>query len=80
MSVYTHFEMLNANCPKYLEALNNEEAMKDWIDEFGRDQPGSVIPQHLWKRPKQTGHEYGGYLIDVKSIPKEATHILVYRD
>ena len=72
-----------------IEAITTEGAIED--DNFDGDEhldmaievePGKhlhvkTVPAH--EAVKMTEDEYGGYLVDLSKIPKEATHLYVYR-
>ena len=81
MSVYTEIKFLNGNDPEFLAAKNGTpEQQAQWLEDNGpfEDRPGSFV-QNTDDLVTETEDEYGGWLIAVKDIPKEATHILIYR-
>jgi hypothetical protein len=81
MGVYTHIAFLNANDPEFVKATNGTPKQREeWEDENYpiEDRPGAKI-DGVEDVITETNDEYGGWLIDVKYIPKEATHIIVYR-
>lgn len=80
MSVKTQIQLLNANDPEYLAALNGtEEEKEDWessnadLDWY----PGKVLDIEDFY--EETEEEYGGWIIDLSKLPKEATHIKISR-
>jgi hypothetical protein len=80
MSVRTHISFLNANDPEFVESTSTPEKLKEWEEWNYRvsERPGAEIPD-TDGIVQDTEEEYGGWLIAVKDIPKEATHIVVYR-
>lgn len=81
MSIQTTFHFRNENDPDYLKAKNGtEEEREAWEDENGCvvDRPGARIDDFLvdsW----ETEDEYGGLVINLRSVPKNATHLVITR-
>lgn len=81
MGVYTQIEFLNENDPEYQKAINGTpEDREAWEDCFGyiEDRPGAVI-EGADGIVTETDDEYGGWIIKMSDIPKDATHIVIYR-
>lgn len=81
MGVYTYITFVNANAPDFIAAKNGtDEQREEWEDENGNieDRPGAPVP-HDEEIINETEDEYGGWLIRVEDIPKDATHIVIYR-
>lgn len=86
MSTSTYFKLLNANDPKFLTARDGTpEEKKNWEEDFGPfdTNPGAPLyPYDVYKEGdfiEETDEEYGGWLIDLSKLPKEATHIKIER-
>lgn len=86
MSIQTSINFYNANHPDYIAAINGTpEERKEWEEDNGpiEDRPGAMIEtDRAFGKPdcvQETNDEYGGWVIDLSSIPKEATHIVIYR-
>lgn len=82
MGVYTNIRFLNENDPEFIKAKNGtDEERQEWEDDNGgsiEDIPGAI----MWDTevPKRdTEDEYGGFVVRVSDIPKDATHIYVWR-
>lgn len=80
MGVYTHIEFRNANDPEFIAAKNGtEEEREEWQDLEGdfESRPGAEIKCR--EAVEETEDEYGGWIIDLSKIPKDATHIVIHR-
>lgn len=79
MSIRTHITFLNGNDPNYLEVKGSPELTKQWEENWGpiEDHPGAEIEAD--DIVQETNEEYGGWLIKLSDLPKEATHILIRR-
>lgn len=80
MSIRTDIEFRNANYPDYLEAIKTPEGYKEWEEDNGRivNRPGARI-EDTDDLVTETDDEYGGWIIAVKDIPTNATHIVISR-
>lgn len=81
MSIRTSIQFRNANDPAYLKAINGApEDKQEWEDWNGNieDRPGKEI-EGADDVVQETEDEYGGWIIPVKDIPKDATHIVISR-
>lgn len=81
MSVRTNIRFLNGNHPDFIAAINGtaeekEEFESSWGDI--EDNPGMTI-EDTDDLVVETEEEYGGWIIAVKDIPKDATHIKINR-
>lgn len=82
MSISTHIHFRNANDPRYLKAINGTpEQRQAWEEDEGRitDRPGAPIELEEGAGYEETDDEYGGWIIAVADIPKDATHIVIAR-
>ena len=82
MGVYTHIDLLNANDPEFVKAKNGTaEEQEAWQDNNGtfEDRPGAPYGYVDGGFYTETDDEYGGWLIKVSDIPKDATHIIIHR-
>lgn len=82
MGVYTNIEFRNANDPEFLAAKNGTpEEQEEWQDNEGsfEDRPGAQIDCDEDAIIQETEDEYGGWVIAVADIPKDATHIVIHR-
>lgn len=80
MGVYTNIGLLNANDPEFLAAKNGTpEQLEEWEGDNGtiQDRPGAIMSGHDFY--EETEDEYGGWLIKIADLPKEATHIIIHR-
>lgn len=81
MSIQTNIQFLSPNEPAWAKAnKGTEEQQKAYADDYGYvmaeyggplDYDDSVV--------QETDDEYGGWVIAVKDIPKDATHIYISR-
>jgi len=81
MSIQTNIQFTNANDPAFIKAKNGTaEEREQWEDFNGpiEDRQGAEVP-HKESIIKETGDEYGGFIIALKDIPKSATHIVIFR-
>jgi len=81
MSVSTHISFLNGNDPDFLAAKNwNDDEREHWQEWEGNfdERPGKTLETPS-DAVEETEDEYGGWIIDLSKIPKETTHIVVYR-
>lgn len=81
MGVYTNIDFFNGNDPKFLAARNGSPIdREEWEEAHGsiEDRPGAEI-EDVGDIIIETDDEYGGWIIPVKDIPKNATHIVVHR-
>lgn len=87
MSISTSIEFRNTNDARYVEHVLNgsKTQIQKWEDDEGpiADRPGARIENKFYE-PIQDGiegtyDEYGGWVIDLSKIPKDATHIVIYR-
>lgn len=82
MGVYTNIEFRNANDPEFIKAKNGTpEEREEWEDENGpiADRPGAIVDPQDGEGYTETNDEYGGWIIAVADIPKNATHIVIHR-
>jgi len=83
MGVYTNIEFRNANDPEFIAAKNGtDEEREEWEDENGiiADRPGGHCDAIDGEQCiEETEDEYGGWIIDLSKIPKDATHIVIHR-
>jgi hypothetical protein len=85
MSVSTDIMFLNANDADFVKAKNGTPKQREEWEDFNgpiSDRPGAQIPLSTREEAriiKETNDEYGGWLIAVKDIPKDATHICIHR-
>jgi hypothetical protein len=80
MSVYTTIEFRNANDPEFLKAKNGTpEELEEWEECNGdiESRPGAELDCE--DIVIETDDEYGGWIIPIADIPKEATHIVIHR-
>lgn len=80
MSTSTYITFLNANDPVFQKALTDPEVKMDWEEDHGPidRNPGREIYTDE-SAVEETDDEYGGWVIDLSKIPKDATHIKVTR-
>lgn len=82
MSIQTNIHFLNANDPAFrMAAYGTPQQREDWEDENGpmADRPGARIETNESNYYRETDDEYGGWVIDLKNLPPETTHIVVSR-
>jgi len=82
MSASTYIQFTNANDPAFIKARDGTPAQREEWEDFNgpiEDRQGAEVP-HKESIVKETGDEYGGFIIAVKDIPKLATHIVIYRN
>jgi hypothetical protein len=82
MSIQTSIVFLNANDPEFIKARDGTPEEREEWEEFNgdiKDRPGAEIETGREEGVSETDDEYGGYLIELSKIPKEATHICVFR-
>ena len=80
MSTTTYIKLLNSNDPKFMTARDGSpEDKESWEDYYGpiENMPGAEIECDNFY--EETDEEYGGWIIDLSKIPKEATHIKINR-
>lgn len=80
MSTSTYIRFLNANDPDFIKAKQTPEGIAEWESNYGSIEfrPGAEI-EHGEEIVEEIDEEYGGWLIPVKAIPKDATHVLIFR-
>lgn len=81
MSIQTSIKFLNENDPDFVKAKNGTDKEKEEWEEFNGsffNRPGAKIEDED-DGVHETDDEYGGFVIELKSIPKNATHIVVFR-
>jgi len=81
MSISTHIEFLNGNDARFMKASQGTARDRaEWEAWEGpiEDRPGAPIACSD-DVIKETADEYGGWLIAIKDIPKNATHIIISR-
>lgn len=83
MSVSTYFKLLNANDPRFIAARDGSpEEREDYQwNNCGpiEDAPGHPLDLEESDFAEETEEEYGGWIIDLSKLPKEATHIKIER-
>lgn len=80
MSYSQKIHFLNGNDPEFRKAIKGTDSEREeWEEDNGTftDRPGAHLPDpHLYY--EETDDEFGGFLIAVADIPKDATHIVIY--
>lgn len=83
MSISTSFKLLNSNDPKFIAARDGtpEEREEYESDNWGNidDTPGHPLDLEEEDFVEYTEEEYGGWIIDLSKLPKNATHIKIFR-
>jgi hypothetical protein len=82
MSIQTSIVFLNANDPEFIKARDGTPEEREEWEEFNgniEDRPGAKIEDVDNEAVWNTEDEYGGDVIELSKIPKDATHICVYR-
>lgn len=83
MSISTSFKLLNSNDPKFIAARDGtpKEREEYESDNWGSidDTPGHVLDIEEEDFIEETEEEYGGWIIDLGKLPKNVTHIKVFR-
>lgn len=82
MSVSTSILFLNSKDSGYIAAkTGTPEERYEWEQNYGpiSDRPGKDLEVYDHQSVTETDDEYGGWVIDLSKIPKNATHIVVYR-
>lgn len=81
MSTSTYIKLLNANDPKFIAARDGSpEEKQTWEEDWGsiKNNPGAEV-ETKDDFYEETDEEYGGWIIDLSKLPKEATHIKINR-
>jgi hypothetical protein len=82
MSIHTSIKFLDGNDKYFLKVKNGtSEQKEEWEWDYGsiENNPGVVIDTDDLDIVEETDEEYGGWLIPIDKIPKNATHIKIER-
>lgn len=81
MSISTHIHFCNVNDSKYLQAIGTPDGLAEWENEYGdiENNPGATIEEGADSAITDTDDEYGGWIVDLSKVPKDATHIKITR-
>lgn len=74
MSYSISAQATNQNSQKFIDASKDDYDIDEGITQYGE-----IIEEQRCEWLEETDDEYGGVLIDLSKLPKDATHVWVYR-